>query len=121
MPDFNCNAKMKTSSKNQENSGQMELSDVKCPICLCIFIKPVTLPCLHELCFNCFTQHISETSAQCPLCRKRITTWARRAALNHKSIINEEKWKAIQQAFPLKVKRRLDGREDSDDDEGKHL
>ena len=99
----------------------MRLTDAKCPICLCIFIKPVTLPCSHELCFNCFSQHINETSAQCPFCRKRIATWARRAAVNNKSIVNEEKWSAIQRAFPQKVKRRLEGVESEEDDGNQFL
>ncbi|XP_059182309.1 E3 ubiquitin-protein ligase TRIM39-like [Centropristis striata] len=41
-----------------------------CSICLDVFIDPVTLPCGHNFCHNCITQHW-DTSAQCmcPTCK----------------------------------------------------
>ena len=120
--------KMASDSKNNQNKPEkmgskrkLELSDCTCPICLYILIEPVTLPCGHEFCMNCFDTNVKETSLLCPMCRMRIASWARRAARNNK-LINETRWKAIQLAFPKKVECRLQGIEggsSSESEQGK--
>ena len=90
-----------------------KLEDNTCPICLYIFIQPVTMPCGHELCLECFKQNVEEANFCCPLCRIRISTWARRAARN-KTLVNEKRWKFIQEHFTEQVQNRLDGKEEDD-------
>ena len=91
----------------------ISLSDCMCPICLSILIEPVTMPCGHELCMPCFKLNVQETSLTCPMCRKRISTWARQGARN-KTLVNQRRWRDIQLAFPEKVKHRLEGDEEDD-------
>ncbi|XP_008302661.1 E3 ubiquitin-protein ligase TRIM39-like [Stegastes partitus] len=47
-----------------------------CCICLDVFTDPVTIPCGHNFCKNCITQHWNVNSArcQCPMCKKQFTT-----------------------------------------------
>nr|KAI8761908.1 E3 ubiquitin-protein ligase RNF168-like [Biomphalaria glabrata] len=63
-------------------------SECMCPVCISLLIQPVT---------------------------KRISVWARKAAKENK-LINIEKWKDIQEAFPEKVRRSLEASEDEEDD-----
>lgn len=91
----------------------MKLEDNICPICLYIFVQPVTMPCKHELCLDCFQQNVEEANFCCPMCRTRISTWARRAARN-KELVNEKRWSAIKKAFPVQVRARLEGQEEED-------
>ncbi|KAM3587880.1 uncharacterized protein V6R79_016020 [Siganus canaliculatus] len=42
-----------------------------CSICLDVFTDPVTIPCGHNFCKNCITQHWDlNVKSQCPLCNK---------------------------------------------------
>ncbi len=45
-----------------------------CCICLDVFNDPVTIPCGHNFCKNCITQHWNVNSVQCPMCKKRFQT-----------------------------------------------
>ncbi|XP_053170184.1 E3 ubiquitin-protein ligase TRIM39-like [Scomber japonicus] len=46
-----------------------------CSICLDVFTHPVTIPCGHNLCKNCITQHWNiNTQCQCPMCKKVFNT-----------------------------------------------
>ncbi|XP_047444526.1 E3 ubiquitin-protein ligase TRIM21-like [Mugil cephalus] len=47
-----------------------------CCICLDIFNDPVTIPCGHNFCKKCITQHwnINSAKCQCPMCKKHFTT-----------------------------------------------
>ncbi|XP_052216660.1 E3 ubiquitin-protein ligase RNF169-like isoform X3 [Dreissena polymorpha] len=93
----------------------MKLEDNICPICLYVFIQPVTMPCCYELCLECFKQNVEEANFCCPMCRTRISTWARRAARN-KALVNEVRWTAIKNAFTDQVKNRLEGLEEEDEE-----
>lgn len=47
------------------------------------------------------------------MCRTRISTWARRAARTN-TLVNHERWAAIQANFPEQVQKRLSGEEEED-------
>lgn len=100
------------------NRKKTSLADCMCSICMCILVEPVTMPCSHELCMPCFKQNVQEASLTCPMCRLRISSWARKAA-RHNALVDQKRWKQIQELFPEKVKNRLDGKEDDIEDEGK--
>lgn len=51
-----------------------------CPVCSELIEEPVTLPCHHELCLVCFRGSVDAGNLHCPLCRQRISNWARRRA-----------------------------------------
>ena len=100
----------------KSNPTQLDLSDCICPICLYIYIEPVTMPCGHELCVCCFKKNVQEASLSCPMCRMRISTWTRRA-VRHNKLVNAERWQEIQRQFPEKVEKRLLGIDDEETDE----
>lgn len=83
---------------------------------MCIYVEPVTMPCTHTLCMPCFKQNVEATSLTCPMCRKRISSWARRAARD-KTLVNDALWNKIQSMFPDKVEKRLEGDDEDDDAE----
>ncbi|XP_070537816.1 E3 ubiquitin-protein ligase rnf168-like [Ptychodera flava] len=87
------------------------LSDCLCPICMSILIEPVTMPCSHELCMPCFRKNVEEANFTCPMCRVRISSWARKRARGN-NLVDQKRWKVIQEAFPEKCRRRLEGFED---------
>ncbi|XP_037533894.1 E3 ubiquitin-protein ligase rnf168 [Nematolebias whitei] len=89
--------------------------DCLCPVCLEIFIEPVTLPCTHTFCKSCFLESVDKSTLCCPLCRKRISTWAR---LNSKknTLVDQQLWTRIQTCFPLQCQRRLSGQDVDDVD-----
>ncbi|KAL8623947.1 hypothetical protein ACOMHN_047167 [Nucella lapillus] len=105
-----------TSTSSVSQSKKEYLEDCMCTICLCILIHPVTLPCGHELCMPCFKQSVEEANLSCPLCRTRISTWARKATRNN-CLVNQKRWEQIQKLFPQRVQRRLDGLDDETDEE----
>ncbi|KAM9426758.1 E3 ubiquitin-protein ligase TRIM21-like [Pholidichthys leucotaenia] len=44
-----------------------------CSICLDVFTDPVAIPCGHNFCKNCITQHWDgANSCQCPMCKKKF-------------------------------------------------
>lgn len=60
-----------------------------CSICLDVFTKPVSLPCGHNFCLACITQHWDTKNPKlpnCPLCGK---TFPNRPALGVNTFINE--------------------------------
>ncbi|XP_021168437.2 E3 ubiquitin-protein ligase rnf168 [Fundulus heteroclitus] len=89
--------------------------DCLCPVCLEIFIEPVTLPCTHTFCKSCFLESVDKATLCCPMCRKRISTWARLNSKN-KTLVDQQLWDRIQTFFPLQCQRRLSG-EDLEDGE----
>lgn len=89
------------SDVEREGDGSRSLSreDCLCPICLEIFMEPVTLPCTHTFCKVCFLESVDKATLCCPLCRKRVAVWARQHSRT-KSLVNEALWTRIQAAFP---------------------
>jgi len=54
-----------------------DLTDLTtCPICLELFNKPKSLPCLHAFCLKCLQEYFKDNNtgdeAQCPICRKEF-------------------------------------------------
>ncbi|BFZ00838.1 hypothetical protein BsWGS_03877 [Bradybaena similaris] len=92
------------------------ITDCTCPICLCIMIEPVTMPCRHSICFPCYQQTVEKANLCCPLCRLRISVWARKSA-KAGTLVDSAKWDAIRKAFPVQVQQRLEGKELFDDDD----
>ncbi|KAI8734326.1 E3 ubiquitin-protein ligase RNF168 [Biomphalaria glabrata] len=88
-------------------------SECMCPVCISLLLQPVTFHCNHSLCLKCYKETVEKANLSCPVCRKRISVWARKAAKENK-LINMEKWTDIQEAFPEKVRRRLEASEESD-------
>lgn len=82
-----------------------------CKICLNILIEPVILPCGHELCLKCYQLNVTEVNLVCPFCRLRVSIWARK---KKNQVVDQKRWKAIQEAFPEAVKQRLNGEETDD-------
>ena len=95
------------------NDISISLSDFTCPICLQILIEPVIMPCEHELCGPCFKQNVEEANFLCPLCRMRISSWARRNSRNG-TLVNSKRWEQIQKLFPENCRKRLHGEDDED-------
>ncbi|XP_071393083.1 E3 ubiquitin-protein ligase TRIM21-like isoform X2 [Centroberyx affinis] len=58
-----------------------------CSICLDVFTDPVTIPCGHNFCKNCITQHWDvSVQFQCPMCKK---VFERRPKLHVNTFISE--------------------------------
>lgn len=89
----------------------LNASQVFCYICRGIFIEPVTLPCAHVFCYNCFEQSMQETSHSCPLCRKRISNWIRSVKKANK-LIDANLWEKIKEQYKEQVRLKLAGEDD---------
>ncbi|XP_013887498.1 E3 ubiquitin-protein ligase RNF168 [Austrofundulus limnaeus] len=88
--------------------------DCLCPVCLEIFMEPVTLPCTHTFCKTCFLESVDKSTLCCPLCRKRVSTWARLNSRRN-TLVDQQLWTRIQNSFPQQCQRRLSG-QDTDDE-----
>ncbi|XP_041660948.1 E3 ubiquitin-protein ligase rnf168 [Cheilinus undulatus] len=97
-------------SPASERGRPLSLDDCRCPVCLEIFIEPVTLPCTHTFCKDCFLQAVDQASLLCPLCRRRIAVWCRLNNRNN-TLINQKLWTSIQKTFPQQCERRLRAQE----------
>ncbi|XP_019616189.1 PREDICTED: E3 ubiquitin-protein ligase RNF169-like [Branchiostoma belcheri] len=106
------------SSQTVDYSQKPALSEVICPICMEILVEPVTMPCSHELCMPCFQENVQNGEANfvCPMCRLRISSWARKNAREH-TLVNQERWAQIQRFYSEKCQRRLRGEENDALDE----
>ncbi|KAG7483844.1 hypothetical protein MATL_G00042600 [Megalops atlanticus] len=89
---------------------QLTLEEARCPVCFEILLEPVTMPCMHSVCLPCFKRTVELTSLCCPLCRLRVSSWARRHS-REKSLVNTELWDRVRQSYPERCKRRMEQRE----------
>ncbi|XP_029282817.1 E3 ubiquitin-protein ligase rnf168 [Cottoperca gobio] len=97
---------------------ELSLDDCRCPVCLEIFMEPVTLPCTHTFCKECFLESVDKTTLCCPLCRKRVSTWARLHSRKN-TLVDQKLWTQLQTCFPLQCQRRLNGQDAvAEDDPG---
>ena len=83
----------------------MDLDAVGCSICLEILFEPITMPCNHRMCKNCFAKNLELTNMHCPFCKKRIGTWCRRAK-NLDTLIDKKLWEEIQSRFASELESR---------------
>ncbi|KAK9520332.1 hypothetical protein VZT92_020226 [Zoarces viviparus] len=106
-------------SDREERSrrGALSLDDCRCPVCLEIFMEPVTLPCTHTFCKVCFLESVDKATLCCPLCRKRVSTWARLNSRKN-TLVDQQLWDQIQTCFPLQCQRRLNGQDATEEDPG---
>uniref|UniRef100_UPI00398EFC19 E3 ubiquitin-protein ligase rnf168-like n=1 Tax=Pristiophorus japonicus TaxID=55135 RepID=UPI00398EFC19 len=80
-------------------SPELSLTECLCPICQELLAEPVTPPCGHSLCRACFQQTVAISNLNCPLCRRRLSNWAR-AQTRAGSLVNTELAERIRQQFP---------------------
>ena len=109
-------SEMEVSASHGGTTGGLSRADCLCPVCLEIFLEPVTLPCDHTFCKPCFLETVDKANMCCPLCRKRVSTWARHNSRN-KTLVNIELWLRVQAAFPAQCQRRLRGLEVEEESE----
>ncbi|KAK1786060.1 hypothetical protein P4O66_017790 [Electrophorus voltai] len=88
----------------------LTLEEARCPVCLEILLEPVTMPCRHSVCLHCFKRTVEFTSLCCPLCRLRVSSWARKQS-REKSLVNIELWEMVRQSYPERCKRRIEQRD----------
>lgn len=116
---------MKVKQKNfsVKMSQIVNLEDVGCPICLEILVEPITMPCKHTICKvgvplniyhlsvsvkyfdlrdnfqECFEKTIELANTVCPMCKKRISIWCRKAK-KVENLIDVRLWDKIKNQFP---------------------
>lgn len=103
------NAMRANELQTNKNVHNLSISDCSCPICLEILIEPVVLPCKHELCLPCFKDMMDQTNFLCPMCRMRLSTWARSASKQN-TLVDKERWSQIQRAFSVEIRNRVEGK-----------
>ncbi|KAE9542977.1 hypothetical protein AGLY_002888 [Aphis glycines] len=91
---------------------KLDLEEVFCIACRCIYLQPVTMPCGHTLCLECFKNMVNLTAYQCPICRRRISNWLRKFKHDWNAMLNVNFWEAIKQQYPVEVQKRLNDEDD---------
>ncbi|XP_034779393.2 E3 ubiquitin-protein ligase RNF169-like [Acipenser ruthenus] len=88
----------------------LTLEEAVCPVCLEIFLEPVTMPCRHSVCLPCFKRTVELSSLCCPLCRLRVSSWARRHTRD-RTLVNTELWDLVRRSHPDRCKRRMESKD----------
>lgn len=114
----NSKEKIESASASTEKKPFLLLEDVTCKICLNLMVRPVSLPCKHDLCYSCYENCVEKSNLSCPMCRKRISVWCRQATKTN-SVVNEELWEQIQSQFPELVESQNLGIDEKDAEECK--
>ncbi|KAF4086113.1 hypothetical protein AMELA_G00103040 [Ameiurus melas] len=89
----------------------LTLEEARCPVCLEILLEPVTMPCRHSVCLQCFKRTVECSGLCCPSCRLRVSSWARNKQSREKSLVNTELWEMVRQTYPERCGRRLEQRD----------
>ncbi|XP_038671041.1 E3 ubiquitin-protein ligase rnf168 isoform X3 [Scyliorhinus canicula] len=89
----------------------LSLAECLCPVCRELLAEPVTPPCGHSLCLGCFQQTVAISNLNCPLCRRRLSNWARAKARGG-SLVNTELQEQIRQQFPQQRSEEASGQEE---------
>ncbi|XP_016334480.1 E3 ubiquitin-protein ligase RNF169-like [Sinocyclocheilus anshuiensis] len=100
-----------------QRSAPLSLEEARCPVCSEILLEPVTMPCGHSVCLHCFQRTVKLTSLCCPLCRLRVSSWARKQS-REKSLVNAELWELIRLSHPERCRRRMEQRDGQTADGG---
>lgn len=104
-----CHARSAEMRKTQTPLQQLTLEEARCPICSEILLEPVTMPCSHSVCLHCFKRTVELSSICCPLCRLRVSSWARKQS-REKSLVNTELWDIVRRSYPERCKSRMEQR-----------
>ncbi|KAG9265056.1 E3 ubiquitin-protein ligase RNF169 [Astyanax mexicanus] len=88
----------------------LTLEEARCPVCQEILLEPVTMPCGHSVCLHCFRRTVQLSTLCCPLCRLRVSSWARKQS-REKSLVNTELWEKVRQSYPERCRRRIEQRD----------
>ncbi|XP_008188592.2 E3 ubiquitin-protein ligase rnf168 isoform X2 [Acyrthosiphon pisum] len=91
---------------------KLNFEEVFCIACRSIYLQPVTMPCGHTLCLECFKSMVDLTAYQCPMCRRRISNWLRKFKHDWDAMLNVKLWEAIKQQYPVEVQKRLNDEDD---------
>lgn len=89
----------------------LTLEEVRCPVCSEILLEPVTMPCSHSVCLHCFKRTVECSSQCCPLCRLRVSSWARKQSNSEKGLVNTELWDVVRKSYPERCKSRMEQRD----------
>ena len=78
--------------ERSEAMKQRQLTALECSVCLCVFLKPVTLSCGHTFCQKCIDDvkdaaYREGCPASCPLCREHTEYYLKSAVLSELSDI----------------------------------
>ncbi|XP_077063777.1 E3 ubiquitin-protein ligase RNF169 isoform X1 [Siphateles boraxobius] len=92
------------------HAAPLSLEEARCPVCSEILLEPVTMPCGHSVCLHCFQRTVKLISLCCPLCRLRVSSWARKQS-REKSLVNTELWELVRLSHPERCKRRMEQRD----------
>ncbi|KAL0972999.1 hypothetical protein UPYG_G00197540 [Umbra pygmaea] len=85
----------------------LTLDEARCPVCSEILLEPVTMPCSHSVCLYCFKRTVEFTSLCCPLCRLRVSSWARKQS-REKSLVNMELGEMVRKSYPERCQKRME-------------
>ncbi|KAM6970140.1 E3 ubiquitin-protein ligase RNF169 [Aplochiton taeniatus] len=91
------------------SSRVLTLEEARCPVCSEILLEPVTMPCSHSVCLHCFKRTVELISLCCPLCRLRVSSWARKQS-RQKSLVNTDLWDMVKKSYPDRCKNRMEVR-----------
>ncbi|CAN9511244.1 unnamed protein product [Ophioblennius macclurei] len=116
VPDKGVEKVSSESGRRMRRETELSREDCTCPVCLEIFVEPVTLPCAHTFCKECFLESVDKAALCCPLCRRRVSTWTRLHSRNN-TLVNQQLWTRIQTCFPEQCERRQAGQEADHTDE----
>ncbi|KAM9453335.1 E3 ubiquitin-protein ligase RNF169-like isoform 1-T1 [Salvelinus alpinus] len=105
-----CKARPTDMLNTRTHSQLLTLDEARCPVCSEILLEPVTMPCSHSVCLHCFKRTVEFTSLCCPLCRLRVSSWARKQS-REKSLVNIELWEIVRKSYPQRCKRRMEQRD----------
>ncbi|CDQ74014.1 unnamed protein product [Oncorhynchus mykiss] len=105
-----CKARPADTLNTRTHSQLLTLDEARCPVCSEILLEPVTMPCSHSVCLHCFKRTVEFTSLCCPLCRLRVSSWARKQS-REKSLVNIELWEIVRKSYPQRCKRRMEQRD----------
>eukprot|EP01097_Dermamoeba_algensis_P007948 TRINITY_DN512_c0_g1_i5.p1 TRINITY_DN512_c0_g1~~TRINITY_DN512_c0_g1_i5.p1 ORF type:complete len:289 (-),score=47.90 TRINITY_DN512_c0_g1_i5:782-1648(-) len=84
-------------AKTKEYGGSI-LEDLECPLCLKLFLKPVTTPCGHTFCKSCLLRALDH-GAGCPVCRAVV-----HMSINHPVTVTLQK--LLNNLFPVEYEAR---------------
>eukprot|EP00347_Sterkiella_histriomuscorum_P009816 403339776 len=56
--------------------------DIKCSICLHMYVKPISLVCGHTFCQLCIFKYFLNNTKNCPLCRRQVNLTIEEFAIN---------------------------------------